>query len=346
MPDTKKILFFRLGAIGDVLLTTPAVKKAKELFPGAEIHYMTEAKAAPVLYNNPYIDKIIELKQAKHFLPRDFGIFFIAGFLRGMFSKEKYDYFFDFESSYYSVYISFFIKAARKIGFWINQKKRALYNRFYDRRVKYDAADRYMAERFLALVKEEVPFDAAETGPVLKVSGVEKERAGSFYNNYTGARNGKIILFGVSGTWATKKWPDRYWVELAKMITAGVKDSKIFILWGPSDPMELLDALAAIKGVYIIPAVGLRELIVIISGGNLLVANDGGPRHMAQALGLKTIGLFGPTNDKGWANPDKDNLVMAAAVDCRPCDKISCENDDCMSQITPELVFEKLKSLL
>lgn len=340
-----KILFFRLGAIGDVLLTTAAVKKAKELFPGAEIHYLTEEKAAPVLYGNPYIDRIIPLRQVKHFLPRDFGIFYVAGFLRQHFSGVKYDYFFDLESSYYSVYVSFFIKAVKKLGFKISRKKRGLYNLFYDRRLDYAEKDRYIAYRYLALINEASNFTDADPSPVLKVTPEEKTAAAAFYEKYSVKPGDFVVLFGVSGTWPTKKWPDINWVGLARALTEKMDNARVFVLWGPGDPKELLDVLDVIERVNVIPDVGLRELITIISGGNLLVANDGAPRHIAQALGLKTIGLFGPTNEKGWARPDDNNIVLTADAACRPCDRLKCEKDGCMSLIRPGRVLESLLAL-
>jgi ADP-heptose:LPS heptosyltransferase len=346
MGPVKKILFYRLGAVGDVLLTTPAVKKAKELFPDARIHYMTEYKAAPVLRENPYIDKIIELRQVKNPLPREFAIFFIAGFLKEQFSGEKYDYFFDLESSYYSTYISFFIKAVKKYGFKINQKKRKFYNKFYDCRLDYSAPNIYMAKKYLALVKAAVDFKDADTSPVLVVTPQERAQAGEFYKK-NGVKSGdKKILLGISGTWDAKKWPDKNWIELARGISAGVKNAKIFVLWGPNDPKELPEALEKIDGVKVIPEMGLRELITVISGGDILIANDGAPRHIGQALGLKTIGLFGPTNDRGWVNPDDKNIALTAATDCRPCDKIKCDKKDCMKLITPEKVMREMLHMI
>jgi heptosyltransferase-2/heptosyltransferase-3 len=346
MEAPKRILFFRLGAVGDVLLTTPAVKKAKELFPGAEIHYLVEDKAAPVLENNPYIDRIIRLTQVRHYFPRDFGIFFVANFLKKQFSGIKYDYFFDLESSYYSVYVSFFIKALKKFGFRINQKKRVWYNGFYDKRLDYSGQDRYIANRYIELLKLAVEFDGADLKLVLSLSEAEKAQTRDFYSRNNVAQGDKVVLFGVSGSWPTKRWPDLYWVELAKMIHSDVPGARIFVLWGPGDPKELLDVLGVIDHICVIPEMGLRELITVIAGGSILIANDGAPRHIGQALGLKTVGLFGPTNEKGWANPDKNNIVLTAPVDCRPCDRVNCEKDVCMAGIKPGAVYEAVKKLL
>ena len=131
------------------------------------------------------------------------------------------------------------------------------------------------------------------------------------------------------------------------MINRENTNYKIIILWGPGDEQDI----RALKeknydNTAIITPASLRELASIIYNGDVLISNDSGVRHIAQALGLKTIGLFGPTNDKSWAYTGKNNIVLTDNIDCRPCDKTKCKdrNDECMNNIKPETVFGRLKT--
>ena len=77
---------------------------------------------------------------------------------------------------------------------------------------------------------------------------------------------------------------------------------------------------------------------------NLLVTNDGGPKHIAVAVGTPTLTLFGPTNYVSWSPADSGrHACIVSKADCVPCDKTSCLDRDteCMKGITEEEVLNK-----
>lgn len=342
-----KILFFRLGAIGDVLLTTPAVRKARELFPDAQIDYMTGVAAAEMLEHNPDINRVIILKLAKHFLPREFGIFFIMPFLIREFSGTDYDYFVDFESSYFSAYISFFISADKKIGQKITQKRRGYLNKTYDKRVDFDDNGHYQALRHLELIKELKPFESANLHLILKISYLEKSEALQYMARHDLDIHGKKIMLCPSSTWKTKSWPDEYWIELVGLINERFRSHRIIIMSGPNDPAQLIDALKEMPNVHVWQPERLRPFAALLSCGDVLIANDGAVRHMANAMDVKTIGLFGSTNDKNWAFEDENNIVLKTDVECRPCHKPECRKDmECLRSIKPAAVIKHIADLL
>jgi ADP-heptose:LPS heptosyltransferase len=342
-----KILFFRLGAVGDCLLTTPAVRYLKELYPEAQIHYLAGTAAAPILENNPYIDRLMPIRLKKHFLPREFGIFFIMKELREYFKGERYDYFIDFESSYFSAYISLFINAREKIGHRIRKKSRGLYNLLYRKRLDFDDRGLYSPLRQLELVKLIGNKGRLDTGLVLSLTDAEKEKASFFYSSLGLDPVAKKILFGVSGTWQSKSWPKEHWKRLADLVRENNPSDRCVILWGPGDDLNFLDELSVIKNVSIMPKAGLRDLAGIISGGDLLISNDSAVRHIADALNIKTIGLFGPTDPKGWSKKESaENVILTPGVDCAPCDRTECDRGGCMEKITPDRVFGNIKKML
>ena len=172
-----KILFFRIGAIGDVLLTTVAVKKARDLFPDAVIHYLAGGKAAPVLENNQYIDKVFYMPEENSRVPKFLRPLLMRRFFRENFSDIKYDYFIDFESSYYSVYFSFMIKACMKVGHLIKDKRRKLYNMLYGTRVDYTDGDWYVIKRHLALIKPLGNFEQTDNLSFSKLTVIKYAEA-------------------------------------------------------------------------------------------------------------------------------------------------------------------------
>lgn len=340
-----KILVFKIGAIGDVLLTTPAIKKIKENFPDSEIHYFVGAKAAPILQNNPFIDKIIIFEEKYPKLSKFFKILAMRKWFREKFSFITYDWFLDFESSYYSAYISHYIKAKQKIGFKIKDARRYLLNYLYNNRLNYKEKNLYVANKYIYLSSFlGFTYIATDEKPILRLTPQEIEIGKNFYEKNNIKKNDKKILLSISGTWKTKRWPFNNWKELINLINKKIDNVKIIIIWGPGDESVINDFKD--MPVFIIPPVNLRELSSIVYSGDILISNDSGVRHIANALNIKTIGLFGPTNEKGWAYEDEKNKILTADVKCRPCDKTRCNDIICMAEIKPEKVLKVLLELI
>ncbi len=340
-----KILVFKIGAIGDVLLTTPALKKIKEYFQHCEIHYFVGKKAAEILKNNPFIDKIIIFEEKFPHLSKLFKIIAMRKWFKERFSNISYDYFLDFESSYYSTYISYCIKANKKIGFKIKDPRRYLLNYLYNKRLDYEQKDSYIVNKYLYMAST-LGFNliGKYEKPILKLTEKEIENGKNFYKQKNIKENDKKILLSISGTWKTKRWFTEHWIELINLINNKIQNSKIIILWGPGDE-EIINNFKTLP-VFIIPPLNLRELASIINSGDVLISNDNGVRHIANALNIKTIGIFGPTNEKGWAVEDDNNKIIVSDIKCRPCDKTKCNDILCMKEIKPEKVFDILLKLI
>ncbi len=90
----------------------------------------------------------------------------------------------------------------------------------------------------------------------------------------------------------------------------------------------------------------IRELAAILSFASILISNDNGVRHIAQALSVKTTGLFGPTNEKAWMKQDENNIALTTSISCRPCDKTKCKDNLCLKNISPDSVVKKVERLI
>ena len=122
---------------------------------------------------------------------------------------------------------------------------------------------------------------------------------------------------------------------------------KVVLLWGPGDE-ETIQYIKEKKlpNIFIIPSLNIRELSSILNFASILVSNDNGVRHIAQALSVKTIGLFGPTNEKAWMKQDKNNIALTSPASCRPYDKTRCRDNFCLKDISADSVAKKIDELL
>lgn len=335
-----KALFFRIGAIGDALLTTPAVRTFKETFPSCEVHYMAGRGAARILENNPYIDRVIVFEEKFFKVPRSIRVLLLASGIKKS-TELFYDYFIDFESSHYSAMISRFINAGTKSGFLIKGKKRR-YNKYYQNRLDYTQEGTYIAYRHLALAQAAGAKGLNDITPVLRLTDMEIKEGKKFYaDNKT---EGPVVHVCLSGTWSAKKWPLQKWKELIKYLAEKIN---VVVIWGPGDEDDIEQIKQMnLARVYITPGLGLRQMASVLSFGKLLITNDNGVRHIAGALGLNTIGMFGPTNEKGWADINEKNIVLVSNEPCRPCDKTFCPDLKCMEGISVKSVIEAAEKFI
>jgi ADP-heptose:LPS heptosyltransferase len=121
------------------------------------------------------------------------------------------------------------------------------------------------------------------------------------------------------------------------------------IIWGPGDEEDAAYIENQLPGLAIkAPETNLRRMAGLINNCNLIIANDSGPMHISAALGIPTIGIFGPTNPKAHG-PYSENSAYVIKEDlfCIICNKLECPyNHECMLQLSEDKVLEAVKKLL
>ena len=346
-----KILFLRIGGIGDILLTTPALRCVKEKYPEAEIHFLAGEKEYPILENNPFIDRLIIYKDSHIEAPKTIVILKLLPWFRETFRGITYDYIIDFESSWYTAFMTLFIPAKTRIGFTIDKLRRFYFNLIYSRRINYKKESVYLVEKYITLVRSLGIPGCSGKNLVLELTKEEKDFADIFYKENSVPQNALKILFSESGDWPTKKWPVAHWAALAQLINNSYKNCKMIFLGGPGNDGSAAKLKSMnIPNMIFSPKTTLRNFSAIVGRGDILVSCDSGVRHIGVALGIKTIGLFGPVNEKNWSLPDeKTKIITAPGVACRVCHKSNCRNKQhdirCMTLILPENVFSVIRQL-
>lgn len=163
------------------------------------------------------------------------------------------------------------------------------------------------------------------------------------------------VVFLHATTWGTKQWPETYWAELAQLVTAAGFCIKIS---GGNDT-ELARAMRIGKGnqgVMVLPRLEIGDMAKVLANAKAVVAVDTGFAHLAAALNVKTVSLYGPTNPAftGTMGCAQVHLSVAAKdFPCSPCYNRRCTypkqlavTPACFSSLAPELVWSILKGLV
>lgn len=255
----KRLLVLRLSALGDVIHTIPAVVSLKET---SDISWVVEAPYAELVEVVAGV-KTIPVRMKTWIRDPRAAVDAIA-------KMREVDASIDFQGLVKSAVFGFLSGARTRYGFDSNaiREKPALL--FTNRKVKVDIA-RHVVEQNLELAR----------GTHLHGQGTTANWQ-PFPKEVPGCENAIVLLPGAGKP--NKIWP--HFRELAKRI-----GPKALVVWGPGE-RELAEAV----GARIAPPTSLRELAWILRTAELVIGGDTGPLHLADALGARVIGLYGPTD--------------------------------------------------
>jgi lipopolysaccharide heptosyltransferase I len=344
-----RILLVRLSAIGDCLHALPVLNALRDQLPEAYLGWAIQAESHRLLSDHAAVDRF-------HLYPRrERGALGHARALwrfRRELRLDRYDIALDLQGLTKSGLVAWWSNAPLRIGFR-GEQSRELNALFLNRRIAPPEAARHVVDRNLSLLRaldlgvpDEVDWSLPSTEPGNRLRG--------FLN---GLGSLPYVVVNAGTTWPTKRWPVECFAELVTAIAAR-GDVQVVVTWGSSGEERDADRIVAhdeSERVTKAPATSLQELQTLIAGSRLFVGNDTGPMHLAVALGVPVVALFGASdpvrngpypalwlasNDDSSASLRgriRSSAVLSAPIEleCRPCRKSRCARGDlaCLRQL-------------
>jgi lipopolysaccharide heptosyltransferase II len=328
-----KILVIRLGAVGDIIRTVPAVLYLKKHFENISISWIAEDWACNLLVNHPDIDNLYIIPRKKYS-----KVFEILKQIK----KENFDYVLDFHGILKSGLISYFTGIKKRIGY---QKENCKELNFIFNNIKAPKISEKVTriEKNFNLIKPLInDFQIPEK---LETNFYIEQSKKEYINNFLKNLNKFKIKIGInpctSRSGAYKEWPIEYFKKFISLISNHFgEDNVCFIVtWGPEE-YNKVKPLKISKNIVLAPETDMKELLVLISNLDIFITGDTGPMHLASVLNIPILALFGPSDaevNKPWGNL---NRVVKIDVGCNPCRNKSCNDLKCQYKLTPEYVFE------
>jgi heptosyltransferase-1 len=304
-PASRGILVVRLGAMGDIIHTLPAVAALKQNHPGSLLTWMVEPQWVPLLEGNPFVDRVLVLRR------KSFG-----GLIETWreLRVARYEFAVDFQGLIKSALSVAASRADRIYGFDESQVRERIAAIFYSH--KTVSASLHMVDRHLDLAR------ACGTGlqPVQRVFPLPPGQPEGELPS------GDFVLASPLAGWQSKQWPMEHYQRLSTRLKQELGIP--LVLNGPPDSS--------------LPhRCGLAGLIHATRRAVAVVGVDSGPLHLAAALGKPGVAIFGPT-DPARNGPYGDSFRVLRAPQAATTYKRGVQIDDSMRQITPDQVFESL----
>jgi lipopolysaccharide heptosyltransferase II len=326
----KKILCIKPRGIGDIVLSTIILDNLYDHFPGIKIDYLTEHFAIQALEDNPLVNKVLSMKK------KEFPLF-VANRIR----KEKYDMILDLWSNPRSAQITLLSGVRYKVGY--NYRGRGY---AYNIKVKPEKIEQHAADDNLSFLKA-IGIPVKSKAIHYYISKEDAEWAIDFINKSFNENN-SVIGIVPSGGWRSKRCDASKWVEIGNKIKDNI-NLQFLILWGPGDEKDANFINENLSPDSILaPETDVKKLSALINNCNLIIANDSGPMHIAGALNVPTLGIFGPTNPAAHRPYSvNSDFVIKDDLHCIICNKLNCPyNHECMLELSTDEVLLKVKKLL
>ena len=294
--EIRRILLVRLSALGDVVNTLPAVGAVREAFPGARLGFIVEDRCRDVVVGHPALDRVYVYPRKRW--QSDFFRFWrwgrlvseVAAFFREI-RSERYDVVLDFQGNLKGALHAWLSGAPERIGF-ARGHCNELNWLFSTLRVR--PPTEYRVEKFLSLLAP-LGITAARPRYVLPRSEESRARAQRSIHDLGWEGGDYIVLHpGTSEFGKIKRWPIDRFGALARRLSA--EGHRVLVVWGPGE-RGMADAIAREGGPAVRVAMETRsilDLAELIAGARIFVGADSGPLHIASAVGVRSVALFGP----------------------------------------------------
>ncbi|HEY6231518.1 MAG TPA: lipopolysaccharide heptosyltransferase I [Pyrinomonadaceae bacterium] len=327
-----RILIVKLGSIGDVIHTLPALAAIRRAIPDAEISWVVEHRAAEILRDNPILDRLIEVdtKALRRGLVSGETLRAPRQQLRQL-RASAFDLALDFQGLLKSASIARLSGARRVFGFSKNSLREPA-SRFLLSQSVEISKNLHVTRKNLALVSGalgiSVPQEARDFEfPIFsRATHREEARAAAVIVD------GRFAILNPGGGWPTKLWSAERFGRLADELWS---HHGLFSLvtYGPGEDKLAETVLQASQtGKARAVSLSLKGFYELAKRAQVYVGGDTGPTHLAIAAGTPIVGLFGPT--EWWRNGSpraEDICVERVDIDCRTdCHRRACSKWICM----------------
>jgi len=335
----KNILIIKPSSLGDIVMALPALAALHKSFPQAKISWLIRPEFASLLENHPYLNDIVLFDRKflgkAWFHPRAFAsLLSLICSLR----RSKFDAVIDLQGLFRTASLAWLSGCKKRFGM---TNARELAHIFYTQKVPRDQDCIHVVDYYLKVTQA---AGAAES-PAKFVLPVDLGAADSvksmLAHHGADADNYAVLIPGAAHTY--KRWPAERFAALADKISPQFQLSIVVTGTNPEKKLaETIKNLANVPLTNLAGLTSLSQLVALLKAARLVVTNDTGPGHIAAALGLPLVMIFGPSNPIRLFPYRRPQTLAAVNPFGRGLKLQSTDPAHAIEAITVDQVFEKV----
>ncbi|HZS04072.1 MAG TPA: lipopolysaccharide heptosyltransferase I [Blastocatellia bacterium] len=335
-----RILLVKLGAIGDVVHTLPALAALRRAMPDAHLAWVAERGGpAKLLRDNPCLDDLIEVDTRgwrKNLMSSETqaAIGATLSRLRGV----GFDVALDFQGLLKSGMIAWLARAPRRIGFERATLREPASAWLLTEQVKVDDRDQIIRKNLSLVAHLGCAVDGDYEFPISTSAEDEK-----FAEAQLAERDGAVAIINPGGGWPTKLWNTAGFAAIADRLWEAYGLRSV-VTYGPGEEALAQSVIDQTRSGASVPLDStLKQFFALARRARLFIGGDTGPLHLAAAAGTPIVGIYGPTPARRNGPFAKDDIVVERFdLDCRTdCFRRACSHTSCM-KIPVEAVWREV----
>lgn len=312
----RRMLLIKFWGIGNLVMLLPTIKALRATWPDTAIDFLTLESNREALTMTEAVNNIVTIDTNS-----------LVNFMQSWGSsidilrQNRYDLVIDFEQfARFSALVTYQIGALRSIGFQTHRQHR---HHLYSNVVVYDN-DIHITRSFYALAEKAgvtIPFSAELQLNSLKML---QERGRLFLANINIAPETAVVIMhiGTSDNFRERRWIPQRYAALAELLTE--KYNMKVVMTGLPNEVHLISAVKQqLKSAALVTDLGgqlpFEDYFAIIAGADLVISADTAAVHLASAMNIPVVGLYGPNSPHLYGPWGKNGLAIYAGFNCSPC---------------------------
>ncbi|MFZ7110082.1 MAG: lipopolysaccharide heptosyltransferase II, partial [Desulfatiglandales bacterium] len=340
MSRIRRILIRYTNWVGDAVMALPALEAVRDNFPESEITVVGRPWITPLLESHPAVDRILSLNKKGRFTADLIEILRLVRHIR----RIGFDLAFLFQNAFEAAFIARLGGIPLRIGYDTDGRGFLLSHAVSRDKNRPES---HQVDYYIEMLKA-LGLEARGHDPRLYVSAENQQSARSLlFRNDLGDDDFLVGLSPGAAFGPAKRWPTDRFADVgdraveawrAKVLIFGSRDER--------DIGEKVRTTMKHDALDLCGGTSLGEVMALISRCRLFVTNDSGLMHIASALSVPTVAVFGSTNPVATGPRSQNAVVIQHKTECSPCLKPRCPGDfGCMLGVEADQVWNELLRL-
>ena len=332
--NIKRILVIRTDRIGDVIFSTPCVRALRENFPESFIGFLTTPYTKDLLLDNPDISEVIIYDRSASLWQKLECIKRLRGY--------KFDLAIILYPVFESAFIAFLSGARFRVGYPLNGSGFLL-------TTKADIKNIYKheIETCLAVVRA-IGAETLDKKPCLRINSEAEKYAEDFFAQNNILSSDLIVGIHPGASREYARWQEEGYAKVADALISNL-GAKVILFGGKLDREVINYMLSLMKEMPVVlnSELNLQQLAALTKRCKVFVGNNSGPIHIAAALGVPAVAIFGNIHpldsENKWAPCGEGHIIVRRQMDCLDCHPGHCYNHRCIEMVTVEDVLSAIE---
>jgi len=337
-----KVLIVKTSSLGDIIHTLPALTDAALHYPTIKFDWVIEEAFKEIPLWHDRVDRVIPvaIRRWRKNLLKTFLSSDLHASIKTL-RRVRYDMVIDAQGLIKSAFIAALARSRRSSGLSWDSAREKFASLLYHRQYHVNKNE-HAVTRVRELFAKSLGYPTPE-GPPNYAINVSK-----FPASLNSAHEYFVFLHGT--TWSTKHWPESYWRQLAEI--AEREKHIVYLPWGNELEKQRAERIQqGFSFIRVLPRLRISELAALIAKARGVVGVDTGFSHIAAALSIPTVSLYGPTDAKKSGPYGEHQHHLSAKFSCAPCMSRICHYSGarlvepaCFEKITPKLVWDEINN--